>query len=93
MDRRQLIAAAARRSRLSREQVGQALDALLETLVVALAEGEIVALSSFGRFETQVYPARKLRRFDGAGHYTVTERRVPVFKSSAALRRRLRENP
>jgi len=91
MDRRGLVSAAARRSGLSREQMRDALDALLETIVEAMAGGETVAIASFGRFETQVYPGRKLRRFDGPGHYVVEERQVPVFRSSAVLRRRLRE--
>jgi nucleoid DNA-binding protein len=91
MDRRGLVTAAARRSSLSREQMRDALDALLGTVAEALAGGETVAIASFGRFETQVYPGRKLRRFGGPGHYAVEERRVPVFRSSAVLRRRLRE--
>lgn len=90
MDRRQLVAAAARRSDLTQRQVNEALEALLEALGEALATGETVAISSLGRFEVREYPGRKLRRFDGPGHYTVEERRVPVFRSSAALRRRVK---
>ena len=90
MDRRQLVAAAARRGDLTQRQMDKALGVLLETIAEALATGETVALSSFGRFEVREYPGRKLRRFDGPGHYTVEDRWVPVFKSSAALRRRLR---
>mgnify|MGYP002682694523 CR=1 FL=1 len=56
----------------------------------ALAAGETVVISSFGRFEVRAYPGRRLRRFDGPGHYTGEDRRVPVFKSSAALRRRVK---
>jgi DNA-binding protein HU-beta len=90
MDKRRLVTAAARRSRLTRNQVGEALDAILETIAEALSNGDCVALADFGRFETQHYPGRKLRRFDGPGHYAVEDRFVPVFKSSAVLRRRLR---
>jgi len=90
MDKRQLVAAAARRSRLTQRQTRQALEALLEAIGEALAAGETVAISSFGRFEVRAYPGRKLRRFDGPGHYLVESRRVPVFRSSAVLRRRLR---
>ena len=92
MNKRELVAAAARRSPLTQRQMLQALEALLSTIADTLAEGEYVALSDFGRFETQVYPGRRLRRFDGAGHYQVEDRRVPVFRSSAALRRRVKEN-
>ena len=90
MDRRELVAAAARGSDLTQRQMGQALDALLDAIGEALIDGEAVVISSVGRFEVREYPGRRLRRFDGPGHYTVADRRVPVFKSSAALRRRLR---
>jgi integration host factor subunit beta len=91
MNRRQLVAAAARRTSLTQRQMREALDAVLETIAGALAAGDHVALSDLGRFQHQQYPGRRLRRFDGDGHYTVADRTVPVFKSSAALRRRLRE--
>ena len=90
MNKRQLVAAAARRTSLTQGQVRQAVDAVLETIAEVLAEGGHVALGDFGRFETRRYPTRRLRRFDGSGHYTVDGRPVPAFKSSAALRRRLR---
>jgi nucleoid DNA-binding protein len=91
VNKRQLVARAARRTLLTQRQVRQALDALLATIAEALADGEPVALSDFGRFETQRYPGRKLHRFGGQGQFAVEERRVPVFRSSEALRRRVRE--
>ena len=91
MNKRELIAAAARRSSLTQRQMREALDALLETVVQKLAEGDQVALADFGRFCLQHYPGRSLQRFDGEGQYTVEARSLPVFKSSASLRRRLRE--
>ena len=91
MNKRELVAAAARRTPLTQRQVRQALDAILEAITDALTEGEAVALSDFGRFLVQRYPGRRLRRFDGAGNYVVEDRRLPVFRSSAALRRRVKE--
>jgi len=91
MNKRELVAAAARRTSLTQRQMREALDAVLETIGQTLAEGDQVALSDFGRFCPQHYPGRTLRRFDGEGQYTVEDRPVPVFKSSVALRRRLRE--
>jgi nucleoid DNA-binding protein len=70
----------------------RAVDALLDTIAEALAAGDEVVLSEFGRFYLQPYPGRKLQRFDGSGHYRVEGRRVPAFRSSAALRRRIKEN-
>jgi len=91
MNRRALIAAAARRSELSIGQMGQALRVILETIEEALAQGDCVTLADFGRFKVQTYPGRRLHRFDGPGHYEAQERVIPVFVSSASLRRRLRE--
>jgi nucleoid DNA-binding protein len=90
VNKRQLIAAAARRSSLTQGQVREALESVLEAIAGALAEGDHVTLSGFGRFDVQHYAGRKLRRFDGEGHYEVQDRRVPVFRSSELLRRRLR---
>ena len=92
MNKRQLIAAAARRSSLTQGQVRGALEAIQEVITRALADGDHVTISGFGRFDVQQYAGRKLRRFDGEGHYQVKDRRVPVFRSSELLRQRLRRN-
>ena len=90
MNKRQLIAAAARRSSLTQGQVREALEAVQEVITRALANGDHVTISGFGRFDVQQYAGRKLRRFDGEGHYEVKERRLPIFRSSKLLRQRLR---
>jgi integration host factor subunit beta len=91
MYKRQLIATAARQSSLTQRQVRTALEATLETIAEALADGDHVVISGFGRFDLQTYPDRRLHRFDGPGHYRVEGRPVPAFRSSEALRRRVRE--
>ncbi len=91
MNKRQLIAAAARRSRLTQRETREALEAILQVIAGALAEGDHVTISGFGRFDLQQYASRRLRRFDSLGHYEVEGRRVPVFRSSEQLRRQLRE--
>jgi nucleoid DNA-binding protein len=91
VNKRQLIAAAARRSRLTQRETRRALDAVLKVIAAALAEGDHVTISGFGRFDLQQYAGRKLHRFDSPGHYDVEGRRVPVFRSSELLRRQLRE--
>ena len=90
MNKRQLIAAAARRSSLSQGQAREALEVILEVIACALAEGKHVTISGFGRFDVQGYPARTLRRFDGPGRYRVESRLVPVFRSSKLLRQKVR---
>ena len=90
MNKRQLIAAAARRSSLTQILTREALEAILVVIARSLADDDHVTISSFGRFDVQQYAGRKLRRFDGAGHYEVEDRRVPVFRASRLLRRKLR---
>ena len=90
MNKRQLIATASRRSSLTQGQTREALEAILEVIAGALGEGDHVMISGFGRFDLQQYAGRKLHRFDGPGHYEVSNRRVPVFRSSELLRQRLR---
>ena len=92
MNKRQLIAAASRRSSLTQRQTREALEAILEVIAGALAEGGHVTISSFGRFDVQHYTGRQLRRFDGPGYYLVSDRRVPVFRSSKVLRQKLRRS-
>ena len=70
--------------------MNQALEAFLAAIGEALAAGETVTIASLEHFEVRAYPGRRLRRFDGPGHYTVEDRQVPVFKPSAALRRRVK---
>ena len=91
MNKRQLIAAASRRSSLTQRQTREALEAVLEVIAATLAEGDHVTISGFGRFDMQQYAGRRLRRFDKLGHFEVEGRRVPVFRSSELLRRQLRE--
>ena len=92
MNKRELMAAAARRSSLTQRQTSEALEAILGVVADALAKGDHVTISGFGRFDVQQYAGRKLRRFDGEGHFEVKDRRVPVFRSSKLLRQRLRRN-
>jgi nucleoid DNA-binding protein len=91
VNKRQLIAAAARRSSLTQRQMREAVEAVLETITEAMVDGDYVMLTGFGRFDTQPYAGRQLHRFDGVGQYTVEERQIPVFRSSKQLRRKLRE--
>jgi len=91
MNRRQLIAAAARRSSLTQRQVRRALQAILDTVSETLSDGQSVVLPNFGRFDLQRYSGRTLRRFGEQERYIVQERSVPVFRSAPALRRRVRE--
>jgi DNA-binding protein HU-beta len=90
VNKRQLIGIASRRSSLTQEQTRRALEAILEVIADALEEGDHVTISGFGRFDVQRYTGRKLHSFDGEGYYQAEDRRVPVFRSSKLLRKKLR---
>ena len=90
MDKRELVARAARKTTLTNRQVRDALDAVLETIAEGLIAGESVALSDFGRFVAQEHRDQQVHGFDGRLCH-VESRPLPVFKSSAVLRRRLKE--
>jgi nucleoid DNA-binding protein len=91
MDKRQLIEAAAQRTVLSRQEVRIALEALVDVIAEALAGGDEVILKDFGRFGVHEVPPYTIRHVQTRWPQLVSGVRLPVFKSSAALRRRLRE--
>ena len=91
MDKRQLTETIARRSNLTRQQAREALGVLVETITEALAAGDEVILKDLGRFGVQEIPPYAIRHVQSRQPRLVTGVRLPVFKSSAALRRRLRE--
>ncbi len=90
MDKRELVAAAARRSGLTRTQTREALDAILATVAAALVAGDGITLRDFGRFST--WQRRQTITTFGGGCHQVDTPQV-TFRASAVLRRRLGEDP
>jgi nucleoid DNA-binding protein len=88
MDKRQLVETTARRSSLTQHQMSEAVDVVFAAIAEALAGGEDVVLRSFGRFSTW-QRRQRVRGFDGQV-YQIEQRRL-VFRTSAALRRKLEE--
>ncbi len=88
--RRQLIAAVARRTSLTRSQVGEALGGILEFVAETMAAGDCVTLVGFGRFEAREHRPRAVQGRDGQT-YHVEGRLVPSFRAYPSLRRRIQE--
>ena len=87
MRKRELVEQAARGSSLTRKQMNEAVDAILDAIAAALIHGEPVILRGFGRFSTW-RRRQQIRDFGGASHQVDG---VQIrFNASAALRRRLR---
>ena len=91
MDKRQLVQTAARQSSLSRRQLNEAVDVIFCVIADALASGDSAALRSFGRFYTQVSPPYRIKLIQTGSPHLVQSRPLPMFRSSAALRRKLKE--
>jgi DNA-binding protein HU-beta len=92
MHKRQLVDEVARRTGptkgmqkgLTRQQVGQALDGILDVITDQMAEGNAVTIAGFGRFEAREHAARVVH-LDGET-YQVEPRLVPSFHPYDSLR-------
>ena len=91
MTRSELIAQTARQAQLPVAEVTAVVDTLLEGIMAALAAGDKVTLSGFGRFEmrerapkTYINPRTKeVRKLEGAC--------TPGFKPSGVMKQRTTE--
>jgi nucleoid DNA-binding protein len=71
----------------------EAIDVIFDTIAEALTNGDETVIRSFGRFYTQTIPSYSIKRVRTGEPHLVESRPLPVFKSSKALRRRLRGEP
>jgi len=64
-------------------------NAILDEITVALADGKRVELRGFGAFSVKNRPARVARNPKTGSQVTVDEKWVPFFKTGKELRERL----
>jgi DNA-binding protein HU-beta len=88
--KRFLITEVARRTSLTKAQVREALEGILEAVAETMAEGDAVTLVGFGRFEASEHRPRIVHGRDGKT-YNVQSRLVPSFRPYPSLRRRVQE--
>jgi nucleoid DNA-binding protein len=87
VDKRQPVTAAARRSTLTRREVDEALDAILETVTEVVAAVELLIHKDFRRFTT--WQCRQhVRGLDG--QVCEVDGAQLAFNASTVLRRRLK---
>lgn len=86
MNKTELIAAAAQNAGMSKKDTERVINAALDLMTQALAEGGRVQLSGFGIFETKVREARVGRNPRTKETVQIPATRTPVFKASKALR-------
>lgn len=91
MNKTELINQVAERAGLSKKDAEQALNAMLDTVSDALAQGDKVQLVGFGSFEIKARDARMGRNPKTKEPIEIPATKVPVFKAGKALKDRVAE--
>lgn len=86
MNKSELIASVAEKTKMTKKDATQAVEAVLETITEALRSGEKVSLIGFGNFEVRERAARKGRNPQTGGEIDIPASKVPAFKPGKALK-------
>ena len=86
MNKKELIAAAAAKAGTTQKDAENVINAALETLTAALANGERVQVSGFGIFEVKTREARVGRNPKTKEAINIPAAKVPAFKASKTLK-------
>lgn len=81
MNKTELVNEIANRADLSKHDAHEALDAILSTIVDAVAKGDTVTVVGFGTFEKQHYAARQGRNPQTGETITIPASYRPHFKA------------
>ena len=86
MNKTELINAVAEASELSKKDATKAVDAVFESILEALKNGDKVQLIGFGNFEVRERAARKGRNPQTGEEIEISASKVPAFKPGKALK-------
>ena len=86
MNKTELIQQTANQTGLSKKDAEQAINAALELMTQALAQGDKIQLVGFGAFETKERSARVGRNPKTKEEIQIPASRVPAFKAGKALK-------
>ena len=86
MNKTELIAAVSQAAGLTKKDTERVINAAIDAITAALANGEKVQLSGFGSFEVKDREARVGRNPHTKESIEIPATKVPVFKASQALR-------
>lgn len=89
MNKTDLIAAAAQSAGVSKKDTEKVLNAALEAMAAALAQGDRVQLSGFGVFSVKDREARTARNPKTQEPMELSATRLPVFKASRVLKEQI----
>lgn len=86
MNKTELIAAVAEKSGLSKKDADSAVNAVIDSIVAALAKEEKVQLVGFGTFEVRHRSARQGRDPRTNSPITIPASKIPAFKAGKAFK-------
>ena len=86
MNKTELINAIAENASLSKKDAGAALEATLNAITDALADGEDVAITGFGSFTVKERAAREGRNPATGEKMMIAASKAPAFKAGKALK-------
>ena len=86
MNKTELITLAAQNAGMARKDAERVINATIDAVTAALANGDKVQLSGFGSFEVKDREARMGRNPHTKEAVEIPATKVPVFKASKALR-------
>ena len=86
MNKKELIAASAAKAGTTQKDAESVINAALETLTTALANGERVQISGFGIFEVKTREARVGRNPKTKETINIPASKAPAFKASTTLK-------
>ncbi len=86
MNKSEMIDAIATRTELSKAAAGKALDAVIETIVEAVATGDGVSLVGFGAFKASPRAAREGKNPKTGEKIKIAATTVPKFSAGATFK-------
>ena len=86
MNKTELVASIAAKTKCTKRAAEMAVEALLETFTAELAKGEKVQLIGFGTFEVRARKARKGRNPKSGEALDIPAANLPVFTAGKALK-------
>ncbi|EXI69294.1 MAG: DNA-binding protein HU [Candidatus Accumulibacter adjunctus] len=89
MNKSEMIDAIATRSELSKAASAKALDAVLETIIDAVARGDTVTLVGFGSFKASERAAREGKNPKSGAKIVIPQTTVPKFAAGAGFKARV----
>jgi DNA-binding protein HU-beta len=86
MNKTDLINQVAKTAELSQKETSKAVDAVFDTILEALKDGDKVQLIGFGNFEVRERAARTGRNPQTGEEIQIAAGKVPAFKAGKALK-------